>query len=98
MTKRTRRTHSAAFKAKVALEAVKGHKTITEIAQKHDVYPNDVSALALKRHLGVSWPTAWMMKHKIMQPSSIASVQRLTSQSDSEIRVAVMTQAGSLGQ
>ena len=28
---------------------------------------NSVSALELKRHLGVSWPTAWMMKHKIMQ-------------------------------
>lgn len=28
---------------------------------------NNVCALELKRHLGVSWPTAWMMKHKIMQ-------------------------------
>lgn len=28
---------------------------------------NNVSALELKRHLGVSYPTAWLMKHKIMQ-------------------------------
>jgi len=28
---------------------------------------NNVSALELKRHLGVSYPTAWMMKHKIME-------------------------------
>ena len=28
---------------------------------------NGVSALELKRHVGVSWPTAWMMKHKILQ-------------------------------
>ena len=28
---------------------------------------NNVSALEIKRHLGVSWPTAWMMKHKLMQ-------------------------------
>jgi ISXO2-like transposase domain/Transposase zinc-ribbon domain len=28
---------------------------------------NNVSALELKRHLGVSWPTAWLIKHKIMQ-------------------------------
>ena len=28
---------------------------------------NNVSALELKRHLGVSWPTAWMIKHKIME-------------------------------
>ena len=28
---------------------------------------NNVSALELKRHLGVSYPTAWMLKHKIME-------------------------------
>jgi ISXO2-like transposase domain/Transposase zinc-ribbon domain len=28
---------------------------------------NNVSALELKRQLGISWPSAWMMKHKIMQ-------------------------------
>ncbi len=28
---------------------------------------NTVSALELKRHLGVSYPTAWMLKHKLMQ-------------------------------
>jgi transposase-like protein len=43
MSKRPRRNHSAAFKAKVALDAVKGDKTIVEIAQKHDVHPNQVT-------------------------------------------------------
>ncbi len=28
---------------------------------------NNVSALELKRHLGVSYPTAWLVKHKIME-------------------------------
>lgn len=28
---------------------------------------NGVSALELKRHVGVSWPTAWMMKHKLLE-------------------------------
>lgn len=28
---------------------------------------NNVSALELMRHLGVSWPTAWLVKHKLMQ-------------------------------
>ncbi len=37
MSRRPRRNHSAAFKAKVALDAVKGDKTIAEVAQKHDV-------------------------------------------------------------
>ena len=41
MTKR--RELSAAFKAKVALEAIKGHKTINEIAAEFEVHPNQVS-------------------------------------------------------
>lgn len=32
--KRTRRNHSAAFKAKVALAALKGDKTLTELSQQ----------------------------------------------------------------
>ena len=40
MTKRSRRTHSPAFKAKVALAAVKGDKTLAELAQQFDVHPN----------------------------------------------------------
>jgi len=37
-----RKTHNAAFKAKVALEAVKGEKTITEIASGYSVHPNQI--------------------------------------------------------
>lgn len=43
MCRRPRRKHSAAFKAKVALEAVKGDKTVAEIAQKRDVHPKQVT-------------------------------------------------------
>ena len=43
MTKRTRRTHSAAFKAKVALTAVKGDRTLAELAQQFDVHPNQIT-------------------------------------------------------
>jgi transposase-like protein len=43
MSKRPRRNHAAAFKAKVALEALKGEKTVTEIAQRFDVHPNQVT-------------------------------------------------------
>ena len=44
MTKRARRNHSPAFKAKVALAAIKGEKTLAELAQLYDVHPNQITA------------------------------------------------------
>jgi transposase len=38
--KRTRRNHSAAFKAKVALAAIKGEKTLAELGRQYDVHTN----------------------------------------------------------
>ena len=43
MTKRSRRTHSPAFKAKVALAAIKGDETLAELAQRFDVHPNQIT-------------------------------------------------------
>lgn len=43
MTKRTRRMYSAAFKAKVALAAVKGERTLAALAQQFDVHPNQIT-------------------------------------------------------
>jgi transposase-like protein len=42
MTKRTRKKHSGAFKAKVALEAVKGDRTLNELAGHFEIYPTQV--------------------------------------------------------
>ena len=44
MTRRSRRNHSPAFKAKVALAAIKGEKTLAELAQQFDVHANQITA------------------------------------------------------
>ena len=38
-----RKKYSAAFKAKVALELVKGHQTLNEVATKYGVHPNMIT-------------------------------------------------------
>ena len=40
--RRPRRNHSPAFKARVALEALKGEKTVAELATLHDVHPTQI--------------------------------------------------------
>ena len=43
MSKRPRRNHGATFKAKVALEAIKGGETVVELAQRFQVHPNQIT-------------------------------------------------------
>nr|WP_306263363.1 IS3 family transposase [Pararhizobium sp. IMCC3301] len=42
MTRRPRRNHSAAFKSKVALAALKGDRTMSELASQFDLHPNQI--------------------------------------------------------
>ena len=43
MSRRPRRNHSPAFKAKVAMEAIKGEQPLAELAQRFDVHPGQIA-------------------------------------------------------
>jgi putative transposase len=44
MSRRPRRNHSPAFKAKVALAAIKGEKTLAELAEQYDIHANQITS------------------------------------------------------
>jgi transposase len=44
MKRRARRNHTPAFKAKVALAAVKNDRTIAQLAEQFDVHPNQIAS------------------------------------------------------
>ena len=43
MKRRPRRNHTAAFKAKVALAAIKGDRTLAQLSEHFDVHPNQIT-------------------------------------------------------
>jgi transposase-like protein len=49
MSRRPRRNHTPAFKAKVALAAIKGDRTLVQLAEQFDVHPNQITSW--KAHL-----------------------------------------------
>ena len=44
MSRRVRRNHTPAFKAKVALAAVRGDRTLSQLAEQFDVHPNQITS------------------------------------------------------
>ena len=43
MSRRPRRNHTAGFKAKVVLAAIKGEKTLSELSEQFDVHTNQIT-------------------------------------------------------
>jgi transposase len=54
MSRRPRRNHTPAFKAKVALAAVKGDRTVAQLAEHFDVHPNQITAWKAQLEGGAS--------------------------------------------
>ncbi|WP_443083638.1 IS3 family transposase [Variovorax sp. WDL1] len=85
MSRRPRRNHSAAFKAKVAIEALADGKTIAEVAQKHDVHPNQVTEWRrqlLERAAGVFGGTAAPEAPAVDLKALHAKIGQLTLEND----------------
>jgi len=54
MSRRPRRNHTAAFKAKVALAAIKGDRTLAQLAKQFDVHANQIAAWKAQLEGGAS--------------------------------------------
>ena len=72
---RKRRRFAPEFKAKVALEALAGELTLTEIAAKHDIHPNLVQQW--RRHAKESMPDLFSGKAAAHQKSREAEIKEL---------------------
>jgi len=54
MSRRPRRNHTPAFKAKVALAAIRGESTVADLAQQFDVHPNRITSWKVQLQEGAA--------------------------------------------
>ena len=76
--KKGRRNHSAEFKARVALEALKGIKSMSELASEYEVHPNQISKW--KKQALAELPGIFSERHKREEDNQEALKARLYQQ------------------
>ena len=54
MSRRPRRNHTPGFKAKVALAAIKGDRTLAQLAEQFDVHPNQITSWKVQLQEGAA--------------------------------------------
>jgi transposase len=59
MSKRPRRNHTPAFKAKVALAAIRGDRTLAQLAEQFDVHPNQITSWKGQLEEGAAESSMW---------------------------------------
>ncbi len=71
--KRKRRNHSSAFKSKVALAALKGDKTLSELATEFSVHPNQIT----KWKQQLASQASEVFEHGVGKTEAEANVEKL---------------------
>jgi len=79
---RRRRTFTEKFKAKVALEAIRGVKTIAELAKDYQVHPNQISG--------------WKRQILTKAPDLFASGSKPTAKTEEELMAPLYEEIGRL--
>ena len=84
MAKGTRRKHSSAFKAKVALAAMAGDKTLAELAQQFEVHPNQITnwKRQLSEHAAVVFDGGAAIEPPLDVRAMHAKIGQLTLEND----------------
>ena len=86
MARRSRRNHSPGFKAKVALAAVRGDRTLAELVKQFDVHPNQIQdwkkQLMTKAEHVFGAGTADAATHEQVQQKLHAKIGQLTLEKD----------------
>lgn len=77
--RRPRRNHTAAFKAKVAMAALKGDKTLVELSQQYDVHANPIT----------QWKTKLQQRAKDMFETAAERAQQQTGPSVKDMQAKI---------